>query len=75
MRSFFEINRPMTNEEAKAWLESYLGGSLVSLVSIGKCRTYARAIARTEKGDREMKISLPMVLDRGVVIQDEEVAA
>lgn len=66
MRSFFEINRPMTNEEAKAWLQKFLGDALVSTVSIGVKRTYAKVIARTEKGEQEVKISLPMVLDLSI---------
>lgn len=75
MNNFFELNRPITNEEAKEWLESYLGAALISTVSIWVNRTYARVVARTENGNQDVKISLPMVLDRGTVIQNEEVAA
>jgi hypothetical protein len=67
--NFFKINRPPTQQEAKEWLQNYLGGSLVRLLSMSKDGRTAKVIVSTAKGDREFSISLPLILDNICRIQ------
>lgn len=61
--NFFEINRKPTEAEAKEWVEKYVGNALRSIVSLNIGTNSALVIASTERGDMELKISLPYVLE------------
>lgn len=50
---------PISNNDAMEWVRNYLGDSFVKGLALSTKLGYARVIAKTEDGEKEVKISIP----------------
>lgn len=50
---------PITEDEAKNFIKGYLKDSFVKGISINVAKGYGIVIAKTEDGEKEVKISIP----------------
>lgn len=55
---------PISVEEAKSYVMKYLGESFVKGVSMNLAKGYVVVVAKTEDGDKELKISIPRIVSQ-----------